>query len=68
MLYPILNIISPASIKTHLNLRKMYVISALTYSGTAWAPFKFRSHWRKLEAEKTIGIRLITSMPSYVRN
>lgn len=63
-----LNYRSPLIITTFLNLLKMYALPELTQAGAAWAPYLQYSHWWKLEAVQTIGIRLITTMPSYVWN
>jgi hypothetical protein len=45
----------------------MYIISILTYTGEAWAPFISTSIWRKIEAVQTIGIRVILGQPSIVK-
>jgi len=68
MLYPILNKTSPVPTKTKLNILKLYISPLLTYAGPAWAPFLGPSHWKRIEAVQTIGIRTITGMPSIVKN
>jgi hypothetical protein len=68
MLYSILNRKSPIPLGTRIRLLKMYITPILTYAGAAWAPFIHKSHWRRLEAVQTIGLRVVSGTPTYVKN
>jgi hypothetical protein len=68
MLYPILNRTSLIPIKTKLNILKFYVSPILTYAGSSWVPFIGSSLWRHIESVQNIGIRMITGMPTIVKN
>lgn len=67
ILHPIINFNSSIPPKTRLNILKLYVLPILTYAGAAWAPYINRSHWSKIEACQTKGIRHATGLPIYVR-
>jgi len=62
VLHPIINRHSSIQAKTWLNILKLYVIPVLTYGGAAWAPYTCLSHWHKIEAVQTIGIRVANGL------